>query len=66
MTCPCCGASLWVGFSLQENSFVAWCGNIKKCRSVKANDGEFGRTEEQAQLNLIAKLENKPDWKDDE
>jgi hypothetical protein len=64
MKCPCCGHPLNVGFDLNENRFIAWCGH-GHCKSAKANNGEFGRTEEHAQTELIKKLEAKPDWKEE-
>lgn len=64
MICPCCQHPLHVGFELAENAFIAWCG-YGPCSSMKANDGAFGRSEEQAMLNLVSKLNKNPDWSTD-
>ncbi len=64
MNCPCCHTPLKTGFEMKDNHFVAWCAN-GKCASYKANDGATGKTEEQAQQNLIKLLESKPDWSEE-
>lgn len=64
MKCPACQSPLHVGFELSRNEFISWCG-FGPCPSEKANKGEYGKTEEQAQLNLIKKLESNPDWSDE-
>lgn len=61
MKCPACNQPLHVGFEISHNEFVAWCGH-GPCKSEKANNGAYGKTEEQAQQNLIKQLESKPDW----
>lgn len=64
MICPACGKPLHVGFELAENSFVAYCG-YGPCPSTKANEGCFGRSEEQAMANLMCILRDNSDWEED-
>lgn len=65
MNCPACGKKILTGFEMAENEYVAWCGH-GPCPSIKANVGAFGKTEQQAIDNLIAALEKKPDWSDEQ
>ena len=64
MNCPSCNTKLNVGFEMAQNQFVAWCGN-GPCKSIKANDGAFGKSEHEAVSKLIKSLEEKPDWNEE-
>jgi hypothetical protein len=49
---------------MKENAYIAWCA-FGPCESNKANDGATGKTELEAQQNLIKLLEKNPDWKNE-